>query len=233
MILTTGHNLEGYVITEYIDVIFDELLVGIGFKKGLTSTIDNVISSFTGTEATEMIERLNMIKAALKHRVIRKADNLGANAIIGVSFESSRLGELLMVSMTGTAVKIERLADYNPETIENNQRMIEEEEKRNERLRQVEEQRKLSEQRRAEKQRKDDEFFASFGITEELSSTERSLFKTIYRNESIDIAGISRLIPRNMSQNEVIDALKHLEEIGAIVVEDECYKIKEEDEEEQ
>ena len=233
MILTTGHDLEGYVITEYIDVIFDELLVGIGFKKGLTSTIDNVISSFTGTEATEMIERLNMIKAALKHRVIRKADNLGANAIIGVSFESSRLGELLMVSMTGTAVKIERLADYNPETIENNQRMIEEEEKRNERLRQVEEQRKLSEQRRAEKQRKDDEFFASFGITEELSSTERSLFKTIYRNESIDIAGISRLIPRNMSQNEVIDALKHLEEIGAIVVEDECYKIKEEDEEEQ
>lgn len=233
MILTTGHDLEGYVITEYIDVIFDELLVGIGFKKGLTSTIDNVISSFTGTEATEMIERLNMIKAALKHRVIRKADNLGANAIIGVSFESSRLGELLMVSMTGTAVKIERLADYNPETIENNQRMIEEEEKRNERLRQIEEQRKLSEQRRAEKQRKDDEFFASFGITEELSSTERSLFKTIYRNESIDIAGISRLIPRNMSQNEVIDALKRLEEIGAIVVEDEYYKIKEEDEEEQ
>ena len=233
MILTTGHDLEGYVITEYIDVIFDELLVGIGFKKGLTSTIDNVISSFTGTEATEMIERLNMIKAALKHRVIRKADNLGANAIIGVSFESSRLGELLMVSMTGTAVKIERLADYNPETIENNQRMIEEEEKRNERLRQVEEQRKLSEQRRAEKQRKDDEFFASFGITEELSSTERSLFKTIYRNESIDIAGISRLIPRNMSPNEVIDALKHLEEIGAIVVEDEYYKIKEEDDEEQ
>ncbi|MBP5746386.1 MAG: heavy metal-binding domain-containing protein [Lachnospiraceae bacterium] len=233
MILTTGHDLEGYVITEYIDVIFDELLVGIGFKKGLTSTIDNVISSFTGTEATEMIERLNMIKAALKHRVIRKADNLGANAIIGVSFESSRLGELLMVSMTGTAVKIERLADYNPETIENNQRMIEEEEKRNERLRQVEEQRKLSEQRRVEKQRKDDEFFASFGITEELSSTERSLFKTIYRNESIDIAGISRLIPRNMSQNEVIDALKRLEEIGAIVVEDEYYKIKEEDEEEQ
>ncbi|MCR4865310.1 MAG: heavy metal-binding domain-containing protein [Lachnospiraceae bacterium] len=233
MILTTGHDLEGYVITEYIDVIFDELLVGIGFKKGLTSTIDNVISSFTGTEATEMIERLNMIKAALKHRVIRKADNLGANAIIGVSFESSRLGELLMVSMTGTAVKIERLADYNPETIENNQRMIEEEEKRNERLRKVEEQRMLSEQRRAEKQRKDDEFFASFGIIGELSSTERSLFKTIYRNESIDIAGISRLIPRNMSQNEVIEALRHLEEIGAIVVEDECYKIKEEDDEEQ
>ena len=233
MILSTGHNLDGYVITEYIDVIFDELLVGIGFKKGLTSTIDNVISSFTGTEATEMIERLNMIKAALKHRVVRKADNLGANAIIGVSFESSRIGELLMVSMTGTAVKIERLADYNPETIESNQRIIEEEEKRNARLRQVEEQRKLSEQRRAEKQRKDDEFFASFGITEELTSTERSLFKTIYRNESIDIAGISRLIPRNMSQNEVVDALRHLEEIGAIVVEDECYKINEEDEEEQ
>ena len=232
MILTTGHNLEGYVITEYIDVIFDELLVGIGFKKGLTSTIDNVISSFTGTEATEMIERLNTVKAALKYRVIRKAENLGANALIGVSFESSRIGELVMVSMTGTAVKIETLADYNPETIESNQRMIEEEQKRLERLKRVEEQRKQDELIRAEEQRKDDEFFASFGITEELSSTERSLFKTIHKNESIDIGGISRLIPRNMSQNEVFDALKRLEDIGAIIIEDECYKIREDEEEE-
>ncbi|MBO4845106.1 MAG: heavy metal-binding domain-containing protein [Lachnospiraceae bacterium] len=232
MILTTGHNLEGYVITEYIDVIFDELLVGIGFKKGLTSTIDNVISSFTGTEATEMIERLNTVKAALKYRVIRKAENLGANALIGVSFESSRIGELVMVSMTATAVKIETLVDYCPETVESNQRMQEEEQKRIERLKRVEEQRRQDELRRAEEQRKDDEFFASFGITEELSSTERSLFKTIHKNESIDIGGISRLIPRNMSQNEVFDALKRLEDIGAIVIEDECYKIREDEEEE-
>lgn len=232
MILTTGHNLEGYVITEYIDVIFDELLVGIGFKKGLTSTIDNVISSFTGTEATEMIERLNTVKAALKYRVIRKAENLGANALIGVSFESSRIGELVMVSMTGTAVRIETLVDYCPETVESNQRMQEEEQKRIERLKRVEEQRRQDELRRAEEQRKDDEFFASFGITEELNSTERSLFKTIHKNESIDIGGISRLIPRNMSQNEVFDALKRLEDIGAIIIEDECYKIREDEEEE-
>ncbi|MBR3635160.1 MAG: hypothetical protein IKN47_03095, partial [Lachnospiraceae bacterium] len=99
-------------------------------------------------------------------------------------------------------------------------------------LKRVEEQRKQDELRRAEEQRKDDEFFASFGITEELSSTERSLFKTIHKNESIDIGGISRLIPRNMSQNEVFDALKRLEDIGAIIIEDECYKIREDEEEE-
>lgn len=232
MILTTGHNVEGYVITEYIDVIFDELLVGIGFKKGLTSTIDNVISSFAGTEATEMIDRLNTVKAALKYRVIKKAENLGANALIGVSFESSKLSELVMVSVTATAVRIERLADYSPETIENNQRILEEERERNERLKRVEKQRQEDEERRAQEQRKEDEFFASFGITQELSSTERSLFKTIHKNESIDIIGISRLIPRNMSQNEVFDALKRLEEIGAIVIEDECYKIREDESEE-
>jgi len=234
MIITTGHNVEGYVIAEYIDVIFDELLVGIGFKKGLTSTLDNVISSFTGTEATEMIDRLNTVKAALKYRVKRKADGLGANALIGVSFESSRVGELLMVSMTATAVKIEQLADYCPETIENNQRMIEEEEKRSERIRQAEEQRRKNEEKRAEEQRKDDEFFASFGITEELSSIERSLFKTIYKNGAMDIGGISRLIPRNMTHDEVAEALRHLEEIDAIVIdEDNCYKVREDEEETQ
>ncbi|MCR4750530.1 MAG: heavy metal-binding domain-containing protein [Lachnospiraceae bacterium] len=231
MILTTGHNLEGYVITEYIDVIFDELLVGIGFKKGLTSTIDNVISSFTGTEATEMIERLNMVKAALKYRVIRKAENLGANALIGVDFESSRLGELLMVSMTATAVKIETLADYSPETVESKQRLIEEEKERTERLRKAEEQRLEGEQKRAAERRKEDEFFASFGITEELSSTERSLFKAIHRNENIDIIGISRMIPRNMTQSDVIEALQRLLDMGAIIVEDECYRVKDMEEE--
>ena len=33
MILTTGYEVQGFYITEYIDVIFDEILVGLGFGK--------------------------------------------------------------------------------------------------------------------------------------------------------------------------------------------------------
>lgn len=116
MKLTTGFDFQGYFIEEYIDVIFDEMLVGIGLGKSIISTIDNMFSSLTGSEATAMIEKLNDVKSELRDRVVKKAQQLGANALIGIDFESSKLGDLIMVSMTATAVKIERIVSPLPTT---------------------------------------------------------------------------------------------------------------------
>lgn len=118
MKLTTGYDFQGYVITDYIDVIFDEMLVGMGIGKSFASTFDNLFSGILGEEATEMIGRLNEIKRTLRDRVEQKAALLGANALIGIDFESSKLGDLIMVSMTATAVKIEKLAEFVPLTVE-------------------------------------------------------------------------------------------------------------------
>lgn len=116
MKLTTGYEFQGYYITEYLDVIFDEILVGLGFGKSIISSFDNMLSSLTGTEATAMIEKLNAVKFELRDRVIAKATQLGANALIGVDFESSKLGDLIMVSMTATAVKIDKIVSPLPVT---------------------------------------------------------------------------------------------------------------------
>lgn len=40
--------------------------------------------------------------------MINKSLDLGANAMLGIDFESSHLGDLIMVSMTGTAVVIKK-----------------------------------------------------------------------------------------------------------------------------
>ena len=109
--MTTGYSFEGYVITEYIDVMFDEILVGLGFGKSIVSGFDNFFSAVTGTEATTMINKLNEVKDQLKTRLIRRAVDIGANAMLGIDFESSKLGDLIMVSMTGTAVKVEKIKD--------------------------------------------------------------------------------------------------------------------------
>lgn len=116
MKLTTGFDFQGYFITEYVDVIFDEMLVGLGFGKSIMSGLDNVFSALMGSEATEMIEKLNSVKAQLRDRVINKAKKLGANALIGIDFESSKLGDLIMVSMTATAVKIDKIVSPLPYT---------------------------------------------------------------------------------------------------------------------
>ena len=106
--LTTGYDFQGYTITEYYDVLFDEILVGLGFGRAILSTIDNTFSALTGGEATTMIEKLNTVKRQLRDRIVEKALSLGANALIGIDFESSKLGDLIIVSMTATAVKIEK-----------------------------------------------------------------------------------------------------------------------------
>lgn len=116
MKLTTGYDFQGYFITEYIDVIFDEILVGIGFGKAIMSGLDNLVSAFTGTEATEMIEKLNKVKQQLRERLIKKAERLGADGLIGIDFESSKLGDLIMVSMTATAVKLSKIVRPLPYT---------------------------------------------------------------------------------------------------------------------
>lgn len=107
-IMTTGCSFEGYVVTEYIDVLFDEILVGLGLGKAIASSFDNFFSAVAGSEATTMTNKLNQIKDQLKAKLIQKAVDMGANAMLGVDFESSKLGDLIMVSMTGTAVRIEK-----------------------------------------------------------------------------------------------------------------------------
>ena len=137
MKLTTGFDFQGYFITEYYDVIFDEMLIGLGFGRSLVSALDNFTSALTGTEATTMIEKLNSAKAALRDRVIRKAAQFGANALIGIDFESSKLGDLIMVSMTATAVRIEKIVSGLPYT---------EKDEREEQVRQAE---KLAQEQKA------------------------------------------------------------------------------------
>ena len=114
MKLTTGYEFQGYFITEYLDVIFDEMLVGLGLGRSLAAALDNMFSAMDGTEATEMVDKLNEVKLQLRQRVIDKAKQLGADGLIGIDFESSKLGDLIMVSMTATAVKLDRIVSPLP-----------------------------------------------------------------------------------------------------------------------
>lgn len=114
MKLTTGYEFQGYFITEYLDVIFDEMLVGLGLGRSLAAALDNMFSAMDGTEATEMVDKLNEVKLQLRQRVIGKAEKLGADGLIGIDFESSKLGDLIMVSMTATAVKLDRIVSPLP-----------------------------------------------------------------------------------------------------------------------
>lgn len=107
MKLTTGFGFDGYEITDYIDVLCDDMIVGMGALRSLSASFNNSIAAWTGTEAEVVGEKLREVKTALRGRVMQNAAERGANALIGIDFESSAVSaSFLMVSMTATAVKI-------------------------------------------------------------------------------------------------------------------------------
>jgi uncharacterized protein YbjQ (UPF0145 family) len=109
MIISTTSSLEGKKIKEYRGIVFGEVISGIDFVKDFTASITN----FTGGRASEYEEELVNARADAINEMIKRAEKIGANGLIGVKIdvESITVGEkgqlMIMVTTTGTAVVIE------------------------------------------------------------------------------------------------------------------------------
>ena len=109
--MTTGPSFEGYMITDYKGIVFDETITGVGIKTAVKGMFD-IYASLTGEQLYAVSERINELKSELLYRLKEKAVNAGANAIIAIDFESSIVGpggNTIMASAHGTAVVIEKI----------------------------------------------------------------------------------------------------------------------------
>ena len=106
MLITTTSSIEGKNIKEYRGVVFGEVINGINFIKDFTAGITN----FMGGRASEYEEELINSRADAINEMIKRAEKIGANAIIGVKIDYEPMGQdsyMLMVVASGTAVVIE------------------------------------------------------------------------------------------------------------------------------
>ncbi len=107
-IISTTHQLEGYKITKYIDVIFEENVFGLSLETSVQS-FGEIFKGFSGERFDAISNRIEEIKEEVKKRIIRKAIRKGANALIGFDVETtSRENGGITISMSGTAVFIEK-----------------------------------------------------------------------------------------------------------------------------
>jgi len=102
-IVTTTPNVPGYKIVKILGIVsgITARTRGFGgkFIAGLQALVGGEVSAFTE-------EMLKARDEAIK-RAIDQAKTLGANAIIGLDFETTEIAEsIVMVSATGTAVVI-------------------------------------------------------------------------------------------------------------------------------
>ncbi len=105
MMMTTTSVIEGRPVRDYLGVVTGEVIMGANIFKDLFASIRDIVGGRSGAyEATLRDGR----KTALDE-LAAEARSLGADAVIGIDFDYEVLGKggsMLMVSASGTAVKL-------------------------------------------------------------------------------------------------------------------------------
>ena len=106
MILTTTPRVEGRNIIEYKGIVFGEVISGVNVFRDVAAGIRNIIGGRSGSYEEELITARTQALEEMSNRAVR----LGADAVVGVDIDYEVLGQnggMLMVSASGTAVKLD------------------------------------------------------------------------------------------------------------------------------
>lgn len=105
MIITTTPQIEGHAITEYKGVVAGETIIGANFFKDFKASLSDFFGGRSGAYEKVLLEA----REKATEEMIERAEAMGANAIVGIDYDYETIGaqnSMLMVSVTGTAVKI-------------------------------------------------------------------------------------------------------------------------------
>lgn len=106
MLLSTTNTLEGKRIIEYKGIVFGETIIGANVFKDIMANIRDIVGGRSGSYEQVLQEARETSMREMEYR----AQNMGANAVIGIDVDYEVMGgsgSMLMVSISGTAVIIE------------------------------------------------------------------------------------------------------------------------------
>ncbi len=103
IVLTTSSDLEGYQITEYLDVVFGEAILGANIFRDLLASVRDIVGGRSGAYEAELRKAREIALNELEQAAMTR----GADAVIAVDidYETVGQGSMLMVTASGTAVK--------------------------------------------------------------------------------------------------------------------------------
>ncbi|MDU7388241.1 heavy metal-binding domain-containing protein [Atlantibacter hermannii] len=107
MQFSTTPSLEGYAIVEYCGVVTGEAILGANIFRDIFAGIRDIVGGRSGSYEKELRKAREIAFRELEEL----ARGLGADAVIGIDIDYETVGKdgsMLMVSVTGTAVKTRR-----------------------------------------------------------------------------------------------------------------------------
>lgn len=105
MLVVTTPVIEGREIVEYKGIVFGEVVSGVNFLKDMFSGVTDFLGGRSGTYEGELQDAREEAIAEM----CKRAEKMGANAVVGVDVDYEVLGKengMLMVSVSGTAVRL-------------------------------------------------------------------------------------------------------------------------------
>lgn len=105
MILSTTPQIEGKRIIEYKGIVTGETIIGANVFRDFMAGIRDLV----GGRSNSYEEVLREAKDTSIKEMIQRAEELGANAIVGIDIDYETIGSngsMLMVATSGTAVLI-------------------------------------------------------------------------------------------------------------------------------
>ena len=105
MIITTTPGVEGRPIRDYLGLVTGEVIVGANIFRDLFASIRDIVGGRSGAYENALREA----REEAYHELIAEAREIGADAIVGVDLDYEVVGKdgsMLMVSVTGTAVRL-------------------------------------------------------------------------------------------------------------------------------
>ena len=105
MIVTTTPSVDGHTVQDYLGIVTGEVIVGANMFRDIFASIRDLVGGRAGAYE-EVLERARR-EAILE--MVDKCRRLGGDAVIGCDLDYEVLGKagsMLMVSISGTAVKL-------------------------------------------------------------------------------------------------------------------------------
>ncbi len=105
MIITTTNSVEGHAVSEYKGIVMGEAIIGANILKDLFAAVRDVV----GGRAGAYEDALRSARQEALREMANRAQELGADAVIGVDIDYEVLGKagsMLMVTSAGTAVRL-------------------------------------------------------------------------------------------------------------------------------
>ena len=106
MIVTTTPSVQGQAVTEYLGIVSGEAIMGANMFKDMFAGIRDIVGGRSGAYE----EELRRAKDIALSEMTDNARMLRANAILSVDLDYETVGSngsMLMVTASGTAVKLE------------------------------------------------------------------------------------------------------------------------------